>query len=94
MKNFPPNISPRTFTSSAIFVAYLLMGDLTIDEQNAIGDWFMLVGQVLQTNASQAQVLEDRKDEEKKQNDVSSLDVIQKTLKKMQMEIDHLKRNA
>lgn len=90
MNNFPPSVSPRTFTSVAIFVAYILMRDLTINEQNAVGEWFMLVGQVLSTNAAQAQVLEDRKTIDTTDDDI---DTIKKTLAKMQKEIDKLKKD-
>lgn len=92
MKNMPPNISPNTFTSSAILVAYLLMDDFTINEQDAIGEWFMLVGQILATNAAQRSVLEERNEQinQTKQND--DIDTIQDVLKKITKEIDQLKK--
>ena len=45
-------ISPRMFTLSAFIVGYLLIDDLDSSEQNALGSWFMLLGQTLCTNAS------------------------------------------
>ena len=46
-----PNIPPKLFSGSAVLVGYLLMDDATAEEQNALGNWLMLVAQVLSTNA-------------------------------------------
>lgn len=50
--NFIPNVSPTVFTMSAVLVGFLLIDDTSTTEQNALGNWLMLVGQVLETNAS------------------------------------------
>lgn len=55
-----PNISARAFTTSAFIVALLLCDDLTPAEQNALGGWFMLVGQTMSTNSAQQQLLNNR----------------------------------
>ena len=47
-----PNIPPKLFSLSAVTVGYLLIDDLDSSEQNALGSWFMLLGQTLCTNAS------------------------------------------
>lgn len=47
-----PNVSPRAFTLSAFTVGFLLIDNMTSYEQNALGSWFMLVGQTLCTNSS------------------------------------------
>lgn len=46
-----PNVPPKLFSLSAVAVGYLLIDDLTANEQNALGNWLMLVAQVLSTNA-------------------------------------------
>ena len=45
------NISPTAYTLSAAIVGFLLIDDTTANEQNALGNWLMLVAQVLCTNA-------------------------------------------
>lgn len=50
--NLVPNVNPRTFTLSAFAVGFLLIDKMTSYEQNALGSWFMLVGQTLCTNSS------------------------------------------
>lgn len=57
MKNILSEIDAPTFTLSAVVIGFLLTDDLSPSEQNSIGNWFMMIGQVLCTNASQQQVL-------------------------------------
>lgn len=58
--NLIPNIPPKLFSGSAVAVGYLLIDDLTANEQNALGNWLMLVAQVLSTNAFYKQVMAER----------------------------------
>ena len=55
-----PNIPPKLFTLSAVALGYLLIDDLTANEQNALGNWLMLTAQVLCTNAFYKQVQAER----------------------------------
>lgn len=55
-----PNIPPKLFSFSAVAVGYLLIDDTTANEQNAMGNWLMLVAQVLCTNAFYKQVMAER----------------------------------
>ncbi len=59
MKNFE-NVNPFVFTASAVTLGFLLIDDLSALEQNAIGNWLVLVGQLLETNSSQQLVIESR----------------------------------
>lgn len=58
--NLIPNISPKLFSFSAVAVGYILIDDTTANEQNALGNWLMLVAQVLCTNAFYKQVMAER----------------------------------
>ena len=53
-----PNIPPSTFTLSAVIVGFLLTDNATPNEQNALGNWLMLVSQYLCTNAAYGQLLQ------------------------------------
>ena len=55
-----PNIPPKLFSGSAIVVGYILIDDMTANEQNALGNWLMLVAQVLSTNAFYRAVMQER----------------------------------
>ncbi len=58
--NLIPNINAPSFTLSAIAIGYILLDGSTPAEQNSLGNWFMLIGQVLCTNSAQQQVLNNR----------------------------------
>lgn len=44
-------INPKILTISSAIIGFALIGDLSADEQNAISNWFILIGQVLKTNS-------------------------------------------
>lgn len=51
--------NPKLYTASSVLVAFILMGDLTATQQNALGNWFMNVGQILESNSAFQQVIEE-----------------------------------
>ncbi|MBQ8901628.1 MAG: hypothetical protein IJY87_01000 [Bacilli bacterium] len=55
-----PNVPPKLFSFSAVVVGYILIDDMTANEQNALGNWLMLVAQVLSTNAFYRAVMQER----------------------------------
>lgn len=60
LNNFPPNIHPTTYNLIAVAIGIVLVDDLSANEQNSLGNWFMLLGQYLETNAAQQQLIESR----------------------------------
>lgn len=44
--------NPKILTLSAIILGYSLIGDYSASEQNSLGNWFQLVGQILETNSA------------------------------------------
>ena len=54
---FLQNISPTAFTASAVAIGFLLIDDLNVNEQNSVANWFILVGQILETSSGQLQLL-------------------------------------
>lgn len=54
------NIPPKLFSLSAVAIGYLLIDDMTANEQNALGNWLMLIAQVLSTNAFYRAVMQER----------------------------------
>lgn len=55
-----PNTNPTIFTGSACVIGLLLMDELNASEQNALGNWLILLGQVLETNSAYLQLLSSR----------------------------------
>lgn len=54
------NLNPKVSTALCVLIAYLLIEDYNTSEQNAIGNWLMLIAQALITNASSQSVIERR----------------------------------
>lgn len=80
-----PNINPKLFSLSAVIVGYLLIDDMTSNEQNALGNWLMLAAQVISTNAFYKQVLTERgiTQEYNKEDIINMLSKLNKALEKI-----------
>ena len=91
--NLIPDVSPKAFSFSAIVVGYLLIDDLTANEQNALGNWLMLTAQVLCTNAFYKQVQAERSGVNTNQNISSeqSIRILKKMVDALNKEIEKLK---
>ena len=87
--NIIPNVSAKTFSLSAVVIGFLLIDDLTANEQNALGNWLMLVAQVLCTNAFYKQVEQERNTNSL--NDKETLEMLKKVVKAMNIEINNIK---
>ena len=60
MKRFPPSLDPKLYTISAFAIGLALIDNFTANEQNAIGNWFITIGQTLENSAAWQQVVEER----------------------------------
>lgn len=54
------NINPKYSTTIAFILGLILIDDFTAAEQNAIGEWLILIGQTLLTNSGLQVVIENR----------------------------------
>jgi len=96
-----PDISPKAFSASAVIVGYLLIDDMTANEQNALGNWLMLVAQVLSTNAFYKQVQDERRDNsttrgtthQENNSYKDEVQMLQKMVVALNQEIENLKAN-
>ena len=88
-----PDISPKTFTLSAVIIGYLLIDDTTANEQNALGNWLMLIAQVLCTNAFYKQVQQERSTSNKNVSNEDGIEMLKKMVNALNEEIENLKRN-
>lgn len=53
-------LNPRVSSSVAFLLGLLLVGDLSTSEQNLVGNWLILVGQTILSNASAQNVIENK----------------------------------
>ena len=54
------NLPGEVMSALAVILGFALLGDMTSDEQNSLGNFLMLISQILETTATQRQLLEDR----------------------------------
>ncbi len=91
--NLIPDVPAKLFTLSAIAFGYILIDDLTANEQNALGNWLMLTAQVLCTNALYKEVEQERQNKKQKNyTNEELLAMLEKTVRAMNEEINNLKR--
>lgn len=92
-----PDIPPKVFSFSAVVVGYLLIDDMTANEQNALGNWLMLTAQVLCTNAFYKQVQVERGNvtESANQNYSSedTITMLEKMIQALSIEIEEIKKS-
>lgn len=53
------SLPPELMTALGTVLGFATLGDLTADQQNSLGNFLILIGQILETNSSQKQLLED-----------------------------------
>ena len=90
MKDYS-NISPKLYTLSAAIVGFLLIDDSNANEQNALGNWLMLVAQVLCTNAYFLQ-LQTQNNQNTQPTDEETIIMMQKMIKALTKEVNELKK--
>ena len=85
------NVGPYSFTTSAFLIGLLLVQELSIEEQDSIGNWLQLVGLTMQTYASQQITIDASKiDSKDKSNDGSDIEKLKKTIKDIEEELDKI----
>lgn len=85
------NVGPYSFTTSAFLIGLLLVQELSIEEQDSIGNWLQLVGLTMQTYASQKVTLDVNNDTTKEDN--TNIDALKKTIKNIEEKLDELYNN-
>ena len=85
------NVGPYSFTISAFLIGLLLVQELSLEEQDSIGNWLQLVGLTMQTYASQQITIDASKIDNKDiSNDSSDIEKLKKTIKDIEEELDKI----
>lgn len=53
-------LNPKVSTAICVLIGYLLIDDFTANEQNVIGNWLMLISQLIITNSASQGLVERR----------------------------------
>lgn len=87
-----PNVPPKFFSLSAVSVGIILIGDLNATEQNALGNWLMLVAQVLCTNAFYMQLVQERNNSSGMSKE-ETINMLKNMVDALNKEINEMKNN-
>ncbi len=78
-------------TALGTVLGFAVLGDLNGDQQNALGNFLMLIAQIMETNAAQLQLLEDqqtaRQTARQKAQLQDQLDEIRRQLSNLEQEV-------
>lgn len=81
------NASALTFTTSAVIVSYILIEQLTTNQQDIIGGWFNIVGEILSAAASWNSTIEEQlsdHDTNTQTSDEDNMETLRKTIEKIE----------
>lgn len=82
----------KTYTLAALIIGYILTEELSVNDQNAVGNWLMTIGQILDGNAAIAQAIQNKIDANDNNNqNNNSNDLIMNYIKQDQKTINELK---
>lgn len=97
MNNKEEETASRVDTLAALIIGYALTYPFNSYVQNALGNWFMLLGQVLETNATFLQLYQynnsNNQNNSNNNNKELDLEKIKEAISIMQEKIDELIKN-
>ena len=89
LKNLFSNVNPTVFSWSAVIIGTILCEELNTLEQNSIGNWIILLGDYLLTNAAQVAINEANQNQNNDDDD--KIQSLQKAIKRIDEELEKLK---
>ena len=90
---FLAKIDPYSYTTSAFIIGLLLIDNLTPAEQNSVGNWFMMIGQVLETSASQQQVINNYSNSNSNTSSSSNNDIVNDNIQSIKKAVNIINEN-
>lgn len=68
------DLPAEVLSALATLLGFALLGPLTYDQQNVLGNWLELVGEILETNAAQGQLLQQRQQDTRQDQRLDALE--------------------
>lgn len=76
-------LSPKAITLVAVILAFILIDDLSSNQQNLLANFLLLVGQTISTNAGNQQYVESIKQDEETKQMEKDIEQLKKELKEL-----------
>lgn len=80
------SLPPKSFTLVSVIIGFILIDDLDGAEQNALGNFIIMIGQVLETNSGQQQLISSRTSDQNNNK-------LEKEIEKLKQEIMELQKH-
>lgn len=74
------NLPAKQYTLVSTIIGFALIDDLTALEQNTLGNFLMLIGQILETNSAQEQLLQNKISKKEHIKNIKDIEKIKKYL--------------
>lgn len=81
--NFIYTLPPKSATIVAVLLGFILIDDLPADKQNVLGNFLVLVGQVVATNATQQDYADGLKPDEEKEQMKRDIENLKREIEKL-----------
>jgi hypothetical protein len=81
--SFIYTLPPKSVTIIAVLLGFILIDDLPADKQNVLGNFLVLVGQVVSTNATQQDYFDGLKPDEEKEQMKKDIENLKKEIEKL-----------
>lgn len=75
------DLPPKTLVLLGVLFAYMMIDELSIQEQNSLGNWLQVIGQILESNSAQASLQQSLLNQKKSQMIEQRLTRIEELLK-------------
>jgi len=91
--NFPPNLNPQLYAWIACIIGSALSENFNATELNSFANWLILVGQFIETNAAQKQLINSRNNNFQNYNYTQQCDIdfLINAVNNLQKELNNLK---
>ena len=86
--------NPKTYTLSSMILGYILIGNLSSAEQNALGNYLITIGQILEENSAIEQAMDSKSTDTMFDYFIKheiDIDKIKKILHELKIEIERIK---
>ena len=80
------NMPSELMAALGTVIGFALLGEMDADQENAVGNFLMLIGQILTTDATQAQTLQGRQAAEQQETLEQRVRQLEEQLAAMQQE--------
>lgn len=83
LTSFIYGLPPKTSTLVAVLLGFVLIDDLPADKQNVLGNFIQLIGQVISTNATNQDYVDNLEPDEEKEQIKKDIETLKKQISKL-----------